>query len=154
MPSPGQRHGVVCGNLAFVFGLYIRQIRRGFVVANDAGLILERDPDTVRGPDVAVYTLVKKYEDLPTRYPEEMPPLVVEVLSPSDRTSRMMRRLNRFLDKGIALVWLVDPESRNVTIWWRNQAPIVLEDHEEIANLPGLPDFRCKVAEIFDAPGA
>ena len=154
MPSPGERHGVICGNLTGLSFIYLRQIKRGRIQSNDGGLMLERDPDTVRGPDLAVYLDIKKYEESSTRYSAEMPTAAIEVLSPSDNTSRMTRRLNRFLDKGVALVWLVDPESRSVTIWWHSQSPIVLEDHEEIANLPGLPDFRCKVAEIFDAPGA
>jgi Uma2 family endonuclease len=154
MPNPGHRHGVICGNLTGLFFMYIRQVKRGRVLSNDAGLIIERDPATVRGPDVAVYTDAKKYDELPTRYPDDYPALAVEVLSPSDSSSRTMRRLNRFLDKGVGQVWQMDPDSRTVTIWWHSQAPIVLEDHEEIANLPGLPDFRCKVSEIFDAPGA
>ena len=59
MPNPGQRHGAICGNLAFMFGLYIRQVKRGLVVANDSGLILERDPDTVRGPDLAMRSRIQ-----------------------------------------------------------------------------------------------
>lgn len=153
MSRPGERHGTVCGNIAFLLGYYIRQIKRGRVQTNDTGLIIDRDPDTVRGPDVALYLESKKYDELATKYSDLMPTLVVEVLSPNDKVHRSTRRLNRFLDRGVALVWLVDPESRAVTMWWRGQEPIVRDDSEEIAGLPALPDFRCKVAEIFDAPG-
>lgn len=153
MSRPGERHGVICGNIAFVFGLYLRQIKRGRVLTNDAGLVVDRDPDTVRGPDVTVYLNVKKYDQLSPKFAEESPVVVVEVLSPNDRQSRTIRRLNRFLDKGAQIAWLVDPESREVTIWWQDHAPISFEGDEEIANLPALPDFRCAASEIFDAPG-
>ncbi len=151
MSQPGERHGVVCANLAFILGLYIRQIKKGRVISNDTGLILERDPDTVRGPDVALYSELKKYDDLAKKYSDEMPTLVAEVLSPNDKSYKIIRRLNRFLDKGVAVVWLVEPESRSVTLWWQDHVPIVLDDTEEIVNLPGLPDFHCKVIDIFVA---
>jgi Uma2 family endonuclease len=153
MSKPGERHGVICGNVAFVFGVYIRQIKSGRVLTNDTGLVLDRDPDTVRGPDVSLYLDKKKYADLSTKYPNDMPVLVVEVLSPNDKLSHTTGRLNRFLGNGVALVWLVEPEPRTVTVWWEGQAPIVFEDGDEIANLPGLPEFRCKASEIFDSPG-
>ena len=154
MSRPGERHGVVCGNLAFIFGLYLRQTKKGRVLANDAGLLLDRDPDTVRGPDLSIYTDAKKYADLAPKWIEELPTLVIEVRSPNDIESRMIRRLNRFLDRGAKVVANVDPEARSVTVWWEGHAPIVFEDGEDLANLPGLPEFRCKVAEIFDLPGA
>ena len=47
---PGEKHGVVCHNVNYLFGGYLRQRRRGRVCANDTGLILQRNPDTVRGP--------------------------------------------------------------------------------------------------------
>jgi len=153
-PTPGERHGVVCGNIAFLLGLLIRTIKRGRVLPNDTGLILDRDPDTVRGPDISLYTDIKKYRDLSLKYIDEMPTLVVEVLSPSDKQGRTTRRLNRFLERGVGVVWMVDPDEKSVTIWWQGHAPIVLEGDEEIANIPALPEFRCKVSEIFDVPGA
>src|SRR5260221_13765017 len=83
MPLPGERHGVVCGNIAFVFGLHTRQIKRGRVLGNDSGVVIDRDPDTVRGPDIALFTDIKKYADLSPKYTDHMPTVAVEVLSPS-----------------------------------------------------------------------
>ena len=53
MSRPGERHGTVCANVAWILGSYIRQVKKGNVVANDTGIILQRDPDSVKGPDVA-----------------------------------------------------------------------------------------------------
>jgi Uma2 family endonuclease len=49
VPRPGERHCLVCGNVTGVLGNYLRQRRRGRVLPNNAGIILARDPDTVRG---------------------------------------------------------------------------------------------------------
>ena len=47
---PGERHGFVCLNVGRILGNYTFQRRKGYACSNDTGLILERDPDTVRGP--------------------------------------------------------------------------------------------------------
>src|SRR5271155_1056957 len=52
---PGKRHCLVCGNGDWLLGSYTRQKKNGNVFPNDMGIILERDPDTVRGPDIALY---------------------------------------------------------------------------------------------------
>src|SRR5215212_3436622 len=55
LPAPTRTHGVVCMNVGVSLSLFVRQRGFGYVASNDSGVILERDPDTVRGPDVAVY---------------------------------------------------------------------------------------------------
>ena len=150
MSRPGRLHGVVCGNTVWLFGGYTRKIKRGHVCSNDAGLIVKRRPDTVRGPDISLFMENKKYEKLERKYPKSLPAVIVEVLSPNDRLGKIIRRIERFLAKGVQLAWLIDPESRNVMIFRKNQAPYVLEEGQVIADLPELPGFRCRVAELFE----
>jgi Uma2 family endonuclease len=152
MSLPGQRHGVVCGNASWILGTFTRQRKKGFVCTNDTGLILERDPDTVRGADVALYDEVKRYEELNIKYTEGLPLLAVEVLSPNDKISKMMRRIEQFLAKGVALVWMLDPEARSVTVFRAGQPHFVLEENEQLTGMDVLPDFRCKVSEFFVMP--
>jgi Uma2 family endonuclease len=152
-PRPGERHGAVCTNVVWVLNGYARQRRRGYVCCNDAGLILERDPDTVRGPDVMLYDDVCRYDDLKPKFSEQRPKLVVEVLSPTDRWGKVTRRLAHFLSRGIPLVWLVDPEDRSVTVYRPGQLPQVFEENEELTGFDVLPEFRCRVADFFFLPG-
>jgi Uma2 family endonuclease len=153
MSRPGEKHCVVCGNTTGLFWNYCRNRKRGRVCSIDMGIIIKRGPDTVRGPDIAVYTDSKKYKDLDPKYPKTIPNVVIEVMSPRDRAVKLVARLNRFLAKGAQLVWLIDPDSRTVMIWRKGQEPMVFEENEEIAGLPELPGFRCKPSELFDAPG-
>lgn len=153
MSLPGERHCAVCGNVTGIFWNYTRQRRQGYVCPNDMGLVLERDPDTVRGADVAVYTETKKYEELSPKYSERLPGVVVEVLSPNDQLGRMMRRINQFLARGVQLVWLVDPEARTVTVCRAGEIPQVLEETETLTGFDLLPGFSCRVAEFFAIPG-
>jgi Uma2 family endonuclease len=150
---PGELHGVVCGNAAWILGNYTRQRKKGYVSTNDMGLILEEDPDTVRGPDLAVFLDARKFKELDPKWPRRMPKLVVEVLSPNDQQGKMQKRINKFLEKGVAMAWLLDPDSQSLTIFLPKKLPIVLEGDDEVSGLRPLPEFSCKVADFFAVPG-
>jgi Uma2 family endonuclease len=154
LPPPSKRHGAVCGNVNYVLGAYVRHQRKGYVTCNDSGVILERDPDTVRGPDVALYENATKFEDIHPQYGEVPPRLAVEVLSPNDRVGRVMRKITDYLRSGVGLVWLVDPEARNVTVYRPDKQPYVVEENQELTGEDVLPDLRCRVADFFFVPGA
>jgi Uma2 family endonuclease len=153
VPQPGRRHGLVCGNAGGLLRDYTIRRKKGYVCTNDTGVIVERAPDTVRGVDVALYDDVAKYEDVPTKLGETIPKLAVEVLSPSDRWSRTIRRITELLRRGVALVWLVDPEGRDVTVYRAGRDPSVFSENDEIAGEEVLPDIRFRVADFFKMPG-
>lgn len=150
---PGEKHGMTCTNGVYLLSAYTRLKKKGYVLANDTGLVLERDPDTVRGPDISVYFESRKFQELERKWPKRLPKLIVEVMSPNDRMGRMLKRIAKFLQKGVAMAWLLDPEDETLTIFMPHREPIVLERDEEVAGLKLLPDFRCKVADFFAMPG-
>jgi Uma2 family endonuclease len=153
MSRPGELHCLVCANVARILGNYTFQRRKGYVLANDVGVIWERNPDTVRGPDVVLYNHRRSYKELNPKFCEEVPPLAVEVRSPNDRQSKVTRRIAQFLDWGVSLVWLVDPEDQAVTVYRPDRHPEVIEGDEELTGDGVLSDFRCRVADFFYVPG-
>ncbi len=153
MPPPGKRHGFVCGNVAGILRNFAIHRRKGYVCTNDAGVIVERDPDTVRGPDVTFYEDAQTIEDMDQQYAARPPLLAVEVLSPDDRVNRTLRRITQMLHAGVAVVWLVDPEGRNVSVYRPGQDPLLVVEGQEVSGDPVLPDFRCPVADFFALPG-
>src|SRR5215204_3508751 len=62
MPPPKPEHGLVCVCLILWLTPY-EEVGDVTVLGNDSGVRLEQSPDTVRGPDVAVY----RNADLPPR---------------------------------------------------------------------------------------
>src|ERR671935_1003598 len=64
LPPPLKRHGVVAWNVARALDAYVHERGKGYLTINDAGVILERDPDTVRGPDVALYEDAQTFAEL------------------------------------------------------------------------------------------
>jgi Uma2 family endonuclease len=100
--------------------------------------------------DVVVYA---EADDLNPRYSDRPPTLAVEVLTPNDKWAKVTRRLTGFLSRGVAVMWLVDPEEQSVTVWRVNQLPQVFEGEDELTGEPELPGFRCRVADLFYLPG-
>lgn len=152
LSRPGELHGVVCANVVWLLGGYIRRRRKGYVCGNDTGVIWEGEPDTVKGPDVIFHDKNLPFGELNPKWTEEVPALVVEVRSPNDRMSKINRRISQFLTWGVPLVWLVDSEDQTVTIYRRGQPHEVLEAHQELTGDGILPDFHCRVSEFFYMP--
>lgn len=91
MNVPGFRHGKICAAIARILGNYTVERNCGHVTANDSGIITRRDPDSVRGADVAFYSFQRiPAKQQPARYPDRSPELVFEVLSPDDRWSYVL----------------------------------------------------------------
>jgi Uma2 family endonuclease len=131
-----------------VIGNYAAPRKLGWVTSNDAGVILERDPDTVRGPDVAFWSILRQPE-VPEGYFEIPPDLAVEVLSPDDRRSKVRDKIREYLANGVTLVWLVDPESRAVTVYARTLRGMELDTTDTLDGGDVFPGFSCQVADLF-----
>ena len=95
--ATGELKGVVCGNVTGLFGDYVRRRKRGRVCCNNMALIVDRAPDSVRGPDISIYTDDKKYAELEREYPKAFLVAIVEALSSHDRLGRIFERIERFL---------------------------------------------------------
>ncbi len=115
-PLPGARHGRVCVNVVLLLGSWARATSAGSVYTCDTGFVLARDPDTVRGPDVAFVLASHLSDSDPTGFHEIPPDLAVEVLSPSNRRRDMDVKVDNYLKAGGALVWLVDPAVQTLTV--------------------------------------
>jgi Uma2 family endonuclease len=153
LPPPTKRHGVVSANIARILGNYTVAQGVGYVTSNDSGVILERSPDTVRGPDVALYEDATSFEELHPKYGEVPPRLAVEVLSPNDQAAQVLNKITDYLTNGVELVWLVNPDERKVTVHRPEKSPYRLTGDQELTGDDVLPGFRCRVADFFFVPG-
>jgi Uma2 family endonuclease len=153
MPPPGKYHGFVCGNVAGILRNFGIQRGRGYVCTNDSGLQVAQDPDTVRGPDVTFYEDDQTAADMDRQYAAAPPRLAVEVLSPTARHGRTVRRVMQMLRFGVSLVWVIDPEGRDVSVYRAGRDPQVVTEQDELSGEDVLPGFSCRVAEFFATPG-
>lgn len=151
MPPPGDRHGVVCVNAAFVLKSYVKALGHGTVMGNDSGIITRRTPDSVRGVDVAVFLRPSwPGQQAPEGYTTEPPDLAIEVRSPEQRWTEVLNKVSEYLVMGVRLVWVIDPRRQRVTVFQPDQEPATFAAENELDGGEVLPGFRCRVAELFE----
>jgi Uma2 family endonuclease len=143
---PKSLHGRVVANLTIILGLHVRANQLG-IVYTESGYHLERDPDTVLGPD-ASFVSKERDDQAEDRYYEGPPDLAIEVLSPSDRKGYIERKLSIYLERGTRSVWLVNPRRRTVEVVSSLDHRRTFHETDELID-DTVPGFRVKVSEIF-----
>ena len=150
MPPAGFDHGVVIMNLGAPLTQHVKTNQLGVVCGAETGFVIERDPDTVRAPDIAFV----RRERLPqTGRPKAFwpgaPDLAVEVVSPGDTFEEVEEKVAEWLSAGARLVWVVNPKRRTVTVYRSLTEAAILTENDELDGQEIVPGFRCRVAELF-----
>jgi Uma2 family endonuclease len=148
MPPPQAPHGFCCSRINRHLSTFVESQGLGFVFTNDTGFIIERDPDTVRGADVAFWSR-ERLPKLPQGYIPIPPDLAVEVVSPDDHFSRVQKKVAHYLTHGVRLLWVVDPEDRSMTVYRPNQAMRILGEGDVVTGEDVLSGFQCRVADLL-----
>ncbi len=152
MPPPKTYHGYVCLNVGGIVRAHVKANGLGFVIGNDAGVITERGPDTVRGADVAFYSFKRVPKGTLPReeYLDVVPELVFEVLSPDDRWTKVMAKVVEHLDAGVAVVCVLDPSRRNLYLYEGEEPVRILSEDDEFTLPALLGEFRVAVRDFFE----
>jgi len=82
-------------------------------------------------------------------FAELAPDLVVEVVSPSDRASDVASKAEMWLDAGVRLVWVVDPQARLAAAHHPGGLVTVLRADGVLDGEDVLPGFRLPLAPLF-----
>jgi Uma2 family endonuclease len=147
-----RRHARTTTNLSNLLAHWLDKQtgRRGELLAGGASFQLRHDPDTAVGMDLAYISA-----ELASASPDNAslidgpPVLAVEVLSPSDKHEEIVEKIEEYLDCGVAVVWVVDPDLRTVTVHRPGAEPELFNIHQELSGEPELPGFRVPVADVF-----
>jgi Uma2 family endonuclease len=150
MPAPGFDHGLVQARICGLLDQHVRPRRIGRVTL-ESGVVTERDPDTVRGPDVAYWSAERvPLDQRPRGYPDAAADLCVEILSPSDRPGQTDEKVREYLQRGVRLVWVVNSDERTVTVHVPNEEARELAETDMLTGGDVLPEFQVRVADLFD----
>ena len=149
--SANGEHSEVAAVLAAMFVNHVRPRRLGRVSTSDAGVLLERGPDTVREPDVAFISAEKLPLDVKVRgFYEVVPDLVVEIVSPNDSPQYVAERVAMWHSFGVPLVWAVYPVARTVAAHPLEGPAIIYTEDDTLDGGAVLPEFQCPVRDILD----
>ena len=153
MAPPNRRHGRVCAKVARILDTFVDDHQLGQVVTNDSGIIVRRDPDTVRGADVAYYSYARMPKGpAPADYAEgaNVPELVVEVRSPGNSWRELQIKVGEYLGAGILFVLVLDPEAGTGHLFGSDSAPRILGPEEELTIPSLLGEFRERLGRFFE----
>jgi Uma2 family endonuclease len=150
MSVPDPRHGQICLKTGRIFGNFADELDLGHVLSNDSGVVTERGPDTVRGADVAFYSYQRVPRGpLPRTYMTEVPELIVEVRSKSDRWPNVLAKVVEYLDAGVSVVVVLDDNETRAHVHTAERSQI-LDADEELTFPEILPGFSCVVRRFFE----
>jgi Uma2 family endonuclease len=121
------------------------------VHSGEAAFRLRTAPDSIVGTDVAVApaALPRVKPKKGTAFLDGPPVLAVEILSSSDDHEGIVNKVRAYLDAGVPLVWIVDPDFRYVIAHRPDAEPELFNVRQELTAEPALPGFRAPVARIF-----
>ena len=146
---PGFQHGLVTTRLAAVLCSHVWGRKLGEVLSGDAGFTLFRNPDTVRGPDIAFVRADRVPHPVPVGFAELAPDLVVEIVSPNDRPGEILAKAADWLEAGTKLVWVVDPGRTQAHIYRVDGTDALVDADGSLDGESVLPGFRCPLKQIL-----
>ncbi len=152
MTPTGAEHAEISARLTIRLGVFVEPRRLGRLAVGDMGVWLERDPDTVRAPDIA-FTAAERSPPGPpiTGYAEVVPDLAVEVRSPNDSRREVHDKALMWLSHGVRLVWVVHPDTRTIDVHRAEGAAATLGEDGALDGGDVLPGFSCPVSAVFEA---
>lgn len=149
----GAESSWIASNLTWLFGCIYGRKRPGHFFTTDCGYqCFPDDAERVRRPDVS---FIRKGrfpgERVPRSYIRIVPDLVVEVMSPNDLASEIAVKVEEYLEAGVPLVWVISPDAETVIIHRVDGTVTKLHLDDELSGENVLPEFRCRVSELFVA---
>ncbi len=126
--------------------IWNRQTQLGFVFSSSTIFSLPKGGD--RSPDVA-WVSSEKWNNLTPAQREGFPPIcpdfVIELRSKSDRLKPLQEKMQEYLDSGLQLGWLINPQQQQVEIYRPQKAVEVIEMPAILSGEDILPDLKVTI---------
>ncbi len=149
MSAIGYTHGRVVLKFSRIIDTFVEQHGLGQVFVGEVGIYTSRNPDSVRGADVSYISNERLAQARSESYLDVAPELVVEVLSPNDRWSDVMDKLDEYFSIGVQEVWVADPRHKHMFVYSSPTDAKRLTADEKLSGGKILPGFEAVVAEMF-----
>ena len=138
--------GAISGNRESDFNGYIwlwnLQTKLGKVFSSSTVFTLPNGGK--RSPDVA-WIVNERWESLNIQEKEKFakicPDFIIELRSRTDSLSRLQEKMQEYLDSGLGLGWLIDPQNQQVEIYRQNQTVEIVSLPTTLSGEDILPGF-------------
>ena len=151
MPPTGAESGWRSGETFLSLGTWAKQDGTGLSFDSSTGFTLPNG--AIRSPDASWirrerWTALTKAQRV--KFAPICPDFVVEVRSQTDKRSYLLEKMQKYIDNGARLGWLIDPLEQRVYIY-RPGRPVELQDNpSSVSGDPELPGFVLQVHELWE----
>jgi Uma2 family endonuclease len=146
-PMPGTKHSDLVAELIYQLKGYARTHPNARVETELRHS--EVAEERVYLPDVSVTLRERLVGDRPDGPETVHPDLAIEVLSPDDRASRVLERVDFYLRAGVSLVWVIDPDQRSIVAYRQDSHPARHVSPATIDAAPVLGGFELDLSAFF-----
>ncbi|MGB3616266.1 MAG: Uma2 family endonuclease, partial [Elainellaceae cyanobacterium] len=151
MPPTGGDTGRRNFTLATQLGIWNQRTKLGQAFDSSTGFILPNG--ATRSPDTA-WVQQDRWDALTPEQRRTFVPLcpdfAVALQSPSDRRQEGQAKLREYIDNGLKLGWLIDPEAKEVEVYRPGQDALTLANPEGLPGDPVLSGFILDLSDILD----
>ena len=146
MPPVGAISGNRESELNGYVWLWNSQTKLGKVFSSSTIFILPNGGK--RSPDVA-WIANQRWASLTTEEQEKFAPIcpdfVIELRSRTDSLSQLQEKMQEYLDSGLRLGWLIDPQNQQVEIYRQNQPQEIVSLPTTLSGEDVLPGFTLEL---------
>jgi len=149
LSPPGPEHAGIAGRFTTLLGSHVLAEGLGEILV-EPGIIVRREPDTVRAPDVA-FVRADRIPDggLPATFWDVVPDLVLEVVSPNDTQAEIQAKVREWVEAGVRLVLVAYPREHSVHAIRSLIDRQVLTGEDTLDARDIVPGFEFSVGFIF-----
>ena len=150
MSPTGSQSGKRNTSLIFQVELWNRQQNLGIVFDSSTGFKLSNG--AIRSPDVSWVTLTK-WNSLTKKQQRKFAPIdpdfVIELMSPTDDLDELQNKMQEYINCGVKLGWLINPDEKQVEIYRQQQEPEILNNPATLSGEDILPGLIVDLKDIF-----
>ena len=150
MAAPTWVHQLICNRINLKIGQYLEG-KQCIVLCSPIDVRLNADTydDTVVQPDIIVVCDKSKLDDGGSIV--GAPDMIVEILSPTSHSRDKLIKFNQYLRAGVREYWIVDPESKMITVHILHSERYVTSAYGETDTVPVHVLEGCEIdlGEVF-----
>ncbi|MCC5638494.1 Uma2 family endonuclease [Nostoc sp. CHAB 5844] len=130
---------------AFLFS-WVEPRKIGYIIGSKGGFQLPNGD--IVAPRISFFSR-ERLKRVPRTYPELVPDLVVEIKSAFDRLISVQKTIQRFLDMGVKVALLIDPDSQTVSVYRPSSEVNVLENGQKLTVSELFPGWELTVSDLW-----
>ncbi len=151
MSPTGSESGKRNTSLIFQVELWNRQQNSGIVFDSSTGFKLSNG--AIRSPDVSWVSLAK-WESLTKQQQRKFAPIapdfVIELMSPTDELNELQNKMKEYMNCGVQLGWLINPDEKQVEIYRQQGNPEILNNPLTLSGEQILPNLIVNLQDIIE----